>query len=386
MVKDEQLRRTDPKAYEKVRGQRQADQAREQILLLSQRLPINGPGPPSTSHSTAGLPTYMPPHDPMAELSALSNYMPSLVAHQTMGFEGPESTAVSTGLPSTRTQTQAFSAAYTPSPMPNINRNIPSIEPVLGINTRILEHVTAKSPEREDSLIQPQHSLPQLQVASAEFEQGLVLSSPDKAAELNRRSAVTPSSASRTGSEPLANGLPSINYGLREVARKEVVASIAPVIAEHVARVTFNPWVGKQVSEALASSIIRHAERTTTNENEYWESVHEAIRNVLTRGDTSDALVLEANRKVLLKLSKHQEAIAASTFPSKGSHSGGSDQTRQFTENDGVDRGLSPTSAKEGERVGVRFHSPLLLPHTFSQSQYPSLAGLLDREANRNSG
>ena len=371
MVKDEQLRRTNPKAYEKVREQRQAEQAREQMQLPNQRLPINDGGLSSTAPTTSGLPTYMSPYTTMAESTH---------------FERPEPMTVAMDSALIRAQIQELSTTHTLSLTPNINSNLSSIEPVLGARTRVVENNASRSPEREDSLIPPQHSPPQQQVASAELGEGLVLSNLDKATELNTRSAVTPSSASPTGSEPVTDGLRPINHGLKEVARKEAIASIAPVIAEHVAKGTFIQWVGQHVNEALASSIIRHADRTTTNENEYWESVRDAVRNILARGDTSDALVAEAHRKVKLKLSKKLEAIASNTVPDEGSNGRGGDQIQSLAEKDGVNRDLSPTPAKEGKRVGARIRLPLLLPPTFSQSQYPSLAGLLDREANRNRG
>ena len=380
MVKEEQLRRTDPKAYDRFLEQRLAGQIKAQMLSLTQRPPQSVPGPPSTAHATTGLPNSMPEPDAMTGLEVTRNYMPSPIVQQTRRIGEPKSTAVGTGPGQTRIEKQGLSTAHTLSPAQNMDTNVPGLEPILGGNTRVAEHVASQSPERRNFLIEPQHSLPQIQIAPAEFGNSLDISNSNTAAENFTKSPVTTSLRSRTRPETLTDDIHKrILYSVEDLC-----TLLAPVIAEHIEKGNCDRSVANTICRTLASSILRHSERTTTTQDEYLNSVHEAVRSVQS-GEESVPLVQKASRKIL-KRSQQQGTVVSSTSPSERSNSLAPDQTRSMATGSGVDHGQSPTSVTVRERVGAQFSSPLLQPPAFSHSQYPALAGMLDREANRNSG
>jgi len=345
MWKEEQLRRTDPPAYELLMLQKQTrtmhDLALHQELLLGRAhgSELTAPYPSTNSMTT---PTVPGSEADRRTLFPSSSYMPPPTIERSMQpfdsavtFTEPQALSV-TG-PNTMTTAQRVTTPI------GLVKVMPSTEPVLGLNTRVEQRSFSEVPGYGAS--------PTIKSSSGPVRADSESITEDLSKEIRFDRA-----AIRSGTKSVIESALQKQVDLGQL----VVTSIP------------------DVADTLASSMERNAYKRAKNEEHYQRTLRAYVGQLTKAGGDSVALVDKAEETLAAKFRRSVAPCQPPTSP-KVSNSG--DPTLA---EDAANRSDRPATSKDGERVGSLVHSPSYRAPDLAQ--FPSLAGLMQREANRKAG
>lgn len=356
MREEEQLRRTDPAAYIKMIHRKQTMPANGPTMTAAgpainhEQLLRQGPGLETTAPYPSTVATTLPrmnESEVYIRASIPSNsYMPPPNIARTV------QTSVSAA---TFTDPRAVSATspirVTPSArrvsMP-IGQAIPkpSVEPVLGPNTRVEQCSFSESLE-----------------------------------EVGPPAIRTPSSSVRAESEPVNERLSEEVRSKRETVRQQSKSTVEAAIQRQVELGKIVVTSVPDIAEILAHSMERHAYGNAESELQYNRILNNSLAKFAREEQGSKVLVDKAEEKRMAKSTKGRRSAAPSQPPpSPGVSNSGQLPLAQAASN----RSTTPATSKDGETVGSLVHSPLSKPPDLAA--FPALAGLMQKEANRKTG
>ncbi|MCJ1478657.1 hypothetical protein MMC13_007338 [Lambiella insularis] len=382
MASDERLRRTDPAAYEKVRVRRLAELAEQQAKALR---PIPAPMEAQTFVLNPNLNMETPPassamtnreweelrlkRQKQAELHSLPSLTHSLASSAQVRPSG-DLPGMSEILAAATRAAMAPSPVTAPSTSRSSNnirvqtRSSDSMDPVLGLNTRIRERSLPESPERD--------VLPHTQDATSSRN-----AIPRGGA--SERGSPIPSIHSRASTEPFRNSLTDLQPERRDQLRRDNESVLANVIWSEMALGTITVPNVPEVAAILSESMDRHAYKNACSVEHYHVLLATSIGHLREPGRDFQGIITQAQRR-----------LAKNSTSRSGSRSALEQETRlREAPVSGTPAGELPATPVPGhgaESVGVTVPSPITPLPLHTTSSYPSSVGLLDRETNRKPG
>ncbi|MCJ1248166.1 hypothetical protein MMC30_005383 [Trapelia coarctata] len=360
LIEEEQLRRTDPEAYSKLIQRKQAIALNAPAMNQEQSLG-RGPGLETTALYPSTIGREMPganvsEADRMASIPSSSYMPPPHVARsvQTSGsattltdrqaVPTPVSDKVTATVQGVHTSIGQATAQRVTTPIGQVT-NMPNIQPVLGLNTQVEQRSLSESLEG--------HGSPTMR---------------------------TPSRSVRAESEPVNERLSNELRHNRETVRRHSKSIIEAAIQKQVELGQIVVTSVPDIAEILATSVEKHAYGGAKNEAQYDQILKESLTKCV-RLETSRALIDKAEERLEEKSAKSRRSARPSLPPPSPvvSNSGESPLAQGVS-----DRSKTPTTSKDGETVGSLVHSALSKPPNLAP--FPSLAGMMQREANRKTG
>lgn len=344
MWKEEQLRRTDPPAYELLMSQKQArtfnDLAMNQGQLLGRghRSELTAPYP-STSFMT--MPTATGSEANMSASVTSSSYMPPPTIERTMQTFDPATFTGPQVMPVTGPGRMATAPRVT-TPIGLVTVT-PSTEPVLGLNTRVEQRSFSEAPGYGGS-----------------------------------PTIGTPSGSVRAESESITEDLSKEIRFDRAAIRRGTKSVIESALQKQVDLGQLVVTSISDVAETLASSMERNAYKRSKNEEHYQRTLQAYVGQLVKSGGHSIALVNKAEETLAAKMNR---SMAPGQLPASPRVSNSGDPPLA---EDAANASDAPPAGNDGERVGSLIHSPPF--RALDLTQFPSLAGLMQREANRKTG
>lgn len=345
MWKEEQLRRTDPPAYELLMVQKQARtfntlaMNQGQLLGRGYRSELTAPYP-STILMT--MPTATGSETNMRASFTSNSYMPPPTIERTMQTLDPAVTFTEPQvMPVTGPGIMATAQRVT-KPISLVTVT-PSTEPVLGLNTRVEQRSFSEAPGYGGS--------PTIR---------------------------TPSGSVRAESESITEDLSKEIRFDRAAIRRGTKSVIESALQKQVDLGQLVVTSIPDVADTLASSMERNAYKRSKNEEHYQRTLQAYVGQLVKSGGHSIALVNKAEETLAAKMNRSMAPVQLPASP-RVSNSGDPPLAE-----DAANASDAPPAGNDGERVGSLIHSPP--SRALDLTQFPSLAGLMQREANRKTG
>ena len=221
----------------------------------------------------------------------------------------------------------------------------PSVEPVLGPNTRVEQRSFYESLE-----------------------------------DFGSPTIRTPSSV-RAESEPVNEHLPKEVRSKRETVRHQSKSILEAALQKQVEVGKLAATNIPDIAEILAISIERHAYSKALDEIQYNQVLSNSLSKLTQNAEGSQGLVDRAEEKRREKLAKGRRSVSCTEQPpSPRISSSGQLPLAQDVSNGSA----TPAASEDGDTVGCLVYSPLFKPPDLTA--FPALAGMMKREANRRTG
>ena len=252
---------------------------------------------------------------------------------------------VSLPITASATSTQAMSARRVDMPSDQAIV-VPNMEPVLGPNTRVEQRSLSEALD-----------------------------------EVRSPKIGKPSASGRAESEPINEGLSEEIRKNRDSTRRRNRTILEVAFLKQVELGQLAVKSVSDVAESLATSTERHAYRGAKDGAHYKQILEASLGQLVIPGQVTRALVNRTEEKLASKSARVRRFVAPSQPPASPRVSNSGDHP--LAENVSS-RSTTPATSTDVERVRSFIHPPL--SETPDLAQFPSLAGMLQREANRKTG